>query len=332
MIKRFQNFLGPERSRALFLLLASTGLMSLILNAVSAEWVRPVQTLLALAFVVGAAVIIIGRLPGEERGRWYAISAPAIGLVLIGLLLVPEYLLLTLGLAVGWVIAGSLLFRARAPMQYQKAVKHLRKNEYADAVKVLDDLIKEEPNNVQHYDFRARLFRVWGKLDRAKRDYKKITEIAPDLVAGYNALSEVYLQTSEYALALEAAEKAAELAPKQWVAFYNLGMIEDRLGQSEAVIEHLSRALALKVDDARHRLLIHLYLARAYSRLKDMSAAQTEIAAIKQHRNGLKDWQTLMASDQAETLRAVLGADVKTAQEVADGQRDAASLAREPAR
>ncbi len=332
MIKRFSDFLGPERLRALFLLLAITGLISLILNAITDIWVRPVQTLLALVFVVGTVVIIVGKLPREERGRWYAILAPAIGAVLIGLLIVPNYLLLMVGLAIGWLIAGSLLFRARAPMQYQIALKYLRKSQYAAAVKELDDLIKDEPNNPQHYDFRARIFRVWGKLDRAKRDYKRMTEIAPDLVAGYNALSEVYLQTAEYPQALEAAQKAAELAPEQWVAFYNLGMIEDRLARSEAVIEHLKRALALKVDDARHRLLIHLYRARAYSRLGDMASAQSEVEAIKQHKSGLKDWQTLMESDQAETLRAVLGADVQTAQELANGQRDAASLAREKAK
>jgi hypothetical protein len=37
----------------------------------------------------------------------------------------------------------------------------------------------------------------------------------------------------------------------------------------------------------------------------------------------------LMESNQADTLRAVLGADVNTAQELADGKRDVASLARE---
>jgi tetratricopeptide (TPR) repeat protein len=329
MIKRFRDFLGPERERALFLLFAVTGLISLILNTITAEWVSLVQTLLLAIFVVGAVVIVVGKLPREERGRWYAILAPAIVAVLIGLLIVPQFLLLTVGLAVGWVIAGSLLFRARAPMQYQQAVKHLRKNEYADAVKVMDDLIKAESENPQHYDFRARIFRVWGKLDRAKRDYKKMTELAPEMVAGYNALSEVYLQTAEYPLALEAAQKAVELAPDQWVAFYNLGMIEDRLAQSKKVIEHLDRAIALKVEDARHLLLIHLYRARAFSRLGDLSAANKEVETIKKHKSGLKDWQTLMESDQAETLRTVLGADVKTAQELADGERDAASLSRE---
>jgi tetratricopeptide (TPR) repeat protein len=326
MIKRFLNFLGHERARALFILLAATGLLSLILNGVTAEWVRYAQTLLALIFIVGAAFLIVGCLPKDERSRWYAILAPAIGAVLLGLLLLPNLFLLLLGLAVGWIIAGSLLFRARAPMQYQQAVKHLRKNQYAEAVKLLDDLIKAEPNKPEHYDFRARVLRVWGKLDHAKRDYKKMIELAPGLVSGYNALSEVCLQTKDYPSALEAAAKAAELAPTQWVAFYNLGMIEDRLARSKEVIEHLERALALKVPDARHRLLIHMYLARAHSRLGDMTPAEAQIEQIKLHKSGLKDWQTLLESDQADTLRAVLGDDVKTAQALAEGTRDTASL------
>ena len=40
-------------------------------------------------------------------------------------------------------------------------------------------------------------------------------------------------------------------------------MIEDRLKQSENVVEHLQKAIALKVPDIRHRLLIDFYLLRA---------------------------------------------------------------------
>lgn len=331
MIKQLYDFLGPTRARALFLLLALTGLASLILNAVQAEWARAAQTMLALTFVVGAAGIIITQLPREARRRWLAIVTPAIVALFIGLLL-PQAFLLMFGLALGWIIAGVFLFRARAPMQYQKAVKLLRKNQYAEAVKAMDDLIKAEPDKAQHYDFRARLLRVWGKIDRAKRDYRKVVELAPDNVAGYNALSEVYLQTGDYTAAQEAAQKAVELAPKQWVAYYNLGMIEDRLAESEAVIAHLRHALSLGVKDARHRVLMHFYLARAHSRMGNLEAAAHETDALKKLRGGLQDWHKLLASDQAETLRAILGADIQAAQALADGARDLDSLARERSR
>lgn len=326
MIKRLNLFLGPERVRALFLLLAITGLLSLILNSVEAEWVTTVQTLLVIAFIVGAGVIVFTRLDPFDRGRYLGLLAPSIGAVILGLTLLPQFLLPLLGGAVGWVIAGLFLFNPRGSMQTQQAVKHLRKNEYAEAVKVLDGLIREEPQNANHYRFRAEVLRLWGKLDRAKRDYRKMTELDPESAVAFNGLAEVYLQAGEYANAREAALKAYELAPEEWVASYNLGMIEDRLGESQAAIEHLREALKAKVHDTRHRLLIYLYLIRAYARLGDTAAAEAEVANLKKQRGGLREWQTILESEQAETLRKVIQSDIQTAEALIDGKLEIAAL------
>jgi tetratricopeptide (TPR) repeat protein len=325
--RRIQLFLGPARLRALFLLLAGTGIISLLLNAIEADWVRPVQTLLVVAFLIGAAVIIGGRLDTDERKRWLAILGPALLSIVLGVFFAPELRAPLVGAGVGWIAAGMFLTRSRMPMQYREAIKHLRKNEYDDAVRVMDRVIKEEPKQPNHYRFRAEILRLWGKLDRARRDYEKMASLTPDSAVAYNGLAEVYLQMGDYAQAREAAQKAHELAPQDWVTSYNLGMIEDRLQQSEQVVDHLQTALALNVPDARHRLLIHLYLARAYSRIGNVDAAQNEVKTIQRHRGGLEEWRTILDSDQAETLRAVLGDDVQAAQDLADGKLDVAALA-----
>jgi tetratricopeptide (TPR) repeat protein len=327
MIKRLNLFLGPERVRALFLLLAVTGLLSLILNAVEAEWVTTVQTLLVLVFIIGAGVIVFTRLDSFDRGRYLGLLAPSLGAVVLGLTVLPQFLLPLLGGAAGWVIAGLFLFNPRGPMQYQQAVKHLRKNEYEQAVKVMDGLIKEESQNPNHYRFRAEILRLWGKLDRAKRDYQKMTELDPESAVGFNGLAEVYLQGGEYQNAREAGLKAYELAPDEWVASYNLGMIEDRLRESQAAVEHLREALQAKVPDARHRLLIYLYLMRAYVRMGDVDAARVELAQLKKQQAGLREWQTILSSEQAETLRKVIEQDVQTAAALIEGSLDVAGLA-----
>jgi predicted Zn-dependent protease len=212
-------------------------------------------------------------------------------------------------------------------MQYREAIKHLRKNQYDDAAKVMDRVIKEEPKQPNHYRFRAEILRLWGKLDRARRDYEKMISLAPDSPVAYNGLAEVYLQLRDYSKAHVAAQKACELAPDDWVTAYNLGMIEDRLQQSRQVIEHLNQALALNVTEARHRLLIYLYLARAYSRVGNVEAAQEAITMLKRLRSALEEWQYILEDDQAETVRAVLGGDVRAAQDLADDKIDVAALA-----
>lgn len=321
MIDRFQLFLGPARVRALVIVIAGTGLVSLVLNAVvdEYEWVRPVQMLLFFAAIIGAVIIIGGRLDPVERGRWSAVLLPSLGALLLGATVLPHLMLPLAGAAVGWVVAGLLLFRTKTPTEYQQAIRHLRRGEYEEAVKMMDEVIRAEPNEAAHYRFRAELLRLWGKLDRARRDYYKMTELEPESAVAFNGLAEVHLQAGDYEKALDAALRAAELAPEEWVAQYNLGMIEDRLSRSGDVIEHLGKALAFKVPDARHRLLIHLYLARAHARLGQWDDARTHIDQIKRHKGGLEEWQKILASPQAETLRSVLGADVELAQEIANG-------------
>ncbi|MBC7812408.1 MAG: tetratricopeptide repeat protein [Burkholderiales bacterium] len=330
IINQIRVFIGPARLRALFLLLAGTGILSLVLNGFvdQYEWVRAVQTLLAIGFLIGAALIIGSRLPREERLRWLAIIAPSIGLLALGLTVLPHLLLPLAGGAIGWIIAGLFLFRSKVRMEYQQAVKHLRRSEYEEAVTVMDGLIQREPNNSAHYRFRAELLRLWGKLDRARRDYQRMAEITSDSAVAYNGLAEVLLQMNRYEDAERAAERAYGLAPDDWVAAYNLGMIEDRLAtQSKDVIEHLQWALELGVPDVRHRLLIHLYLIRAYTRLAEKEAASAQLEELKRNRDGLSEWQTLLQSEQASALRAALGADVEEAQRLVSGELGLEALA-----
>lgn len=323
----FSLFLGPARLRALFLVIAVTGLGSLVLNAFSGDWVIPAQTILLGVALVGAVVIIVGKMEPEDRGRWLALLLPAVGALVLGFTVLPQYILALTGAAAGWIVAGLFFFRTRGPMEYQQAVKHLRKNELGEAVKVMDILIKQQPRDSSHYRFRAELLRIWGRLDRAKRDYQKMIELEPNSAIAYNGLAEVQLQAGNYEGAREAGLRAAELAPGEWVALYNLGMVEDRLALSQDVITHLNAALALKVPDARHRLLMYLYLARANARLGNAEAAQAAVAELRRHKNGLEEWQKILASEQAQTLRDALGEDVAAATELAKPKSDVMALA-----
>lgn len=331
MIKRIQLFLGPTMMRVFVAWFAVTGLISLVLNSMVSQydWVRPAQSLIVIIFLIGTAVIIALRLSPGERGRWLAILLPSIVALFLGLFVVPQAGVLLAGGAIGWLIAGLLLTRSKLPMEYREAVKLLRKNEYSKAAQVMERIIDIEPDEPNHYRFRAEIYRLAGKLKLAVRDYQKMTQIAPQSALAYNGLAEVYLQSGQYDLAAEAARKANALAPDDWVTYYNLGMIEDRLKHSEAVIENLNQALALKVRDARHRLLMRLYLLRAYVRLGRIDEAEAQLKLLKQQARGLEEWQVILRSEQAETLRAVLGADVDLALKLSTGEWTLADVMRD---
>jgi tetratricopeptide (TPR) repeat protein len=329
MIKRFFFFLGPNRTRALFLLLAGTGLGNLLMNVIIQDnpWARDIQTILVFVFLIGATVIILSALDPFERGRWIGIIAPVIGALLLAAFFFPNALPIVLGAGFGWIVAGIFLFRPRTPEEYKQAVRALRKNEYDEAVKHMNMLIKADPQNPHHYRFRAEVLRVWGKLPLAKRDYKKMTEIAPDMAVAWNGLAEILLQMGDYEAAHQAALRAYQLAPDEWVAAYNLGAIEDRLKRPHDVLEHLRHALNQKIPDARHRLLAHFYMARAYARLDDVPSAQEAVTKIQNLYGAIQEWRTLMKSDQAQTLREFIEADINTLTALADGDLTIQELA-----
>lgn len=335
---QIQVFLGPERLRVLAALFIITGVLSAILGVVQAAWVIPAQMALLLVFLIGTALIIIGRMEGDARYRWGATIAPAILAIAIGLLIVPQYLPVALGAAAGWILAGMFIFgRSRAPMQYKEAVKAMRKQDYAAAVKSMNDIIQLEPKELNHYRFRAELFRLWGKLEKAMDDYTKITQLSMDsdqremFAVGMNGIAEVEVQRGHYRDALPPAQKALEMAPQQWVAAYNLGMIQDRLKDSASVIDSLQKALAIKVPDVRHRLLVYLYLARAYSRQGDMAQAEAMLKELRRQRAGLEEWEVILKSDQAQVLRDVMAPDIQTARQLYDNAMTVQQLAQMPA-
>ena len=329
MLKRMQIFLGPRNFRAFVALLAITGLASLALNvfADASNLAPALQTLLLLVFIVGAAGLVLARLPAEERKRWLAVILPSLLVMIIGSLAAPRAAGIFLGAGLGWMVAGIFIFRnTGGPRSYKAAVKAMRKRDYPKAVAEMTAQIKDEPERAEHYRFRAELYRLSGDLKAARRDYKRMTELDADSAIAWNGLAEVELQAGRFEAARLAAQTACELSPEEWVAAYNLGMIEDRLSNYEAVTRHLTRAIELKIPDSRHRLLAQLYLNRAYHGLGMRDAAERALAALKTERAGLEEWQVIMSADEAQTLRDVLEDDIELARRLIEGEPVAAAV------
>lgn len=323
-IRRVIQWLGPARAQGLFVLLAVTGLLSLVLNAINSTskttppWIIPVQTALLLVFAVGAFGIVLSRLHPNDRRRALIIVVPAL-IALVLTLLFPTLWLLFLPAGFGWIFVAYIASQSRVRREYQAAIKHLRQDEYDEAIEVMSALIKSEPDVADHRRFRAELYRLAGKGYRARADYEKVIQLTPESGVGYNGLAEVYLQDGEYEKALSYAQKAYELEPDDWVAPYNLGMLEDRLNDAPNAIPHLTQALALGIPDSRHRLLTHLWLARAHIRLEDEANAETELSALKREQTGLNEWHIIFESEQAAVLKAVLECDVELAGQLIEG-------------
>ena len=58
-----------------------------------------------------------------------------------------------------------------------------------------------------------------------------------------------------------------------------------------------------------------------------MDDARRSIEALKKQANGLREWQTILGSDQAQTLREAIGEDVALAERLIAREIDANALA-----
>ncbi|MEO1645644.1 MAG: hypothetical protein AAFR67_10685, partial [Chloroflexota bacterium] len=106
----FRNWLGEGRFWALVGMLIVTGIASLVLQLLQIENAIVTQNALVAAFVLGAILIIGSRMDVEQRGRWSAILVPSFGLVILGVVFFPQYLLVFMGGAFGWAVVALFLF------------------------------------------------------------------------------------------------------------------------------------------------------------------------------------------------------------------------------
>jgi tetratricopeptide (TPR) repeat protein len=318
MLRQVRMWLGPFRVKLLVVSLTLTGIASLLLVAFAGDesWSLPAQTFLALAFLTMATATIGTRMPRESRRRLFFTVGPALGLAALSLALPGNLFGVVMGAAFGWLLAVQFFMRDRVRIEYKTAIRHIRKQEYKQALEVISELVKKEPQQTDHLMFRARLNQLAGHLNAAIKDYEKVANLQPNLPDGYNGLSEIYLQKGDYEQARQFALQAFQRQSNFWVVPYNLAMIEDRLCQSAAVIEHLQPVLQRGLPDSRHRLLSYLWLARAQYRLGDHEAAKRSLENLRRESRGMREWRIILNSEQSTALRHEFEPDIRLATQV----------------
>jgi len=331
VLNQLVRWLGPRRARMVIALLVGAGFTSLLLQVAfrDAAWLLSGQLGVIWLLFGGLTVVLSSRLPRPGQRRLWLALGP--GLLLLGLgVLVPDWVLFFGGAGLGWMVAAQLVLRNRVRMEYQAAIRHLRRSEYAQAVAIMDTLVQAEPDTPEHRRFRAELHRLAGNIRKAIIDYERVIKLDPQATAGYTGLAEVYAQQGDYDQAREYALAALERDPSGWMAAYNLGLIEDRRGASEAVVEHVRHALAAGISHSRYRLLARLWLARAFYRQGQTDAAREQIDQMHKQAAGLREWRVVFESEQASALRGMLEGDVQLAHQLIEGHASLEALGDAP--
>lgn len=321
VLKEITRWLGPVRTRLLVALLGGVVFSSVLLwTLFSGEsWALAVQMGLFWLLLVGAAVVAGTRFSGTGQRRFWSVVGPS--LILVGLgVLVPRWALFFGGAGIGWLIASQFVLRGGVRMEYQSAIKALRRGDYAEALGFMDHLIAAEPDDLEHWRFRAELYRLAGNLPKAQADYEQMRQIDPNSADAYMGLSEVSAQQGQYEDARRYAEQAHQRQPQNWMTSYNFGMIEDRLGNAQAALVNLDETIRLGVPSSRYWLLIRLWRARGFYRLGKLDEARSELDQMRKQTDGLHEWQLVFESEHAAALRGLLESDVRLAEELLNSQ------------
>jgi tetratricopeptide (TPR) repeat protein len=325
LLRDIRFWLGTDRINIILGALLATGIGSIVLGLVAdGGWVTTVQSLLAITFIAVAVVVIGSRMGPAGRRRLFFTLGPSLGLAVLAFVLPANFFPFVLGGAFGWILAAQFFMQEPTLMEYREAVRHMRKQEYKEAIKVLNGLVKDEPGNLEHLDFRARLFQLNGNTKNAMTDFEKMMEVAPDDPRAYTGMSGIYVRKGDFATAREYSEKAFLREPNDPAAPHDLAMIEDRLGNSEAVVDYIEEAKKLGLREQRLLLLAHLWQARAYHRLGELEDADAALAQMKRYRQGLSEWQRILEDTQAKTVRKIYEYDISVAQRAFDFKLDSA--------
>ena len=126
---------------------------------------------------------------------------------------------------------------------------YFEKEEYKEAIKVLLELVKLNPNNEEGLGILGASYFHNGQCEEAKKIALKLTELNPNNYDGWASLGVSYFGNGDYDKAIEYLLKAIELNPKDFEGWDWLGASYFENGDYDKAIEYLLKAIELNPND-----------------------------------------------------------------------------------
>jgi tetratricopeptide (TPR) repeat protein len=125
------------------------------------------------------------------------------------------------------------------------AIECIKKRQFADAVKLLNQAIESDDQCAEAYFQRAGILADARRDTNALEDYSKAVELAPNNVRFLNMKGLFLLTRSQLTDAAKDFAKAVELDPKYVQAYNNLGLVKLAEGDYQQSIDDFNTALKL---------------------------------------------------------------------------------------
>jgi tetratricopeptide (TPR) repeat protein len=173
----------------------------------------------------------------------------------------------------GVVSAADLYTRSAANKSlFDKAHAAVEKKDYANGVKLLNQIVETDANDFQAWNLLGTLYLVQEKREAAEKAYAKAIEIKPTYALSLINLGKLLLMQKRFDEAVDKLTRAVELQPQSPDANLFLGEAYLRLKKGSKAIPYLNEAGRLGNIQA-HLDLGWLYNAAG---LKDKAAVEYE--------------------------------------------------------
>jgi tetratricopeptide (TPR) repeat protein len=133
--------------------------------------------------------------------------------------------------------------------EYQKGNEAFDRKEWDSAKKYYDAALRLNADHAPSLLNRGQVALVTGKVNDAAADFRKVTDLKPELPVARTYLAAALLDQGKHADAIVQAGKAVELDPKQSFAWYIRGTAQIHTGEFRKGIDDLNEAAKLVPND-----------------------------------------------------------------------------------
>ena len=115
-----------------------------------------------------------------------------------------------------------------------RATEAMQSGQYAEAIRLLDQVVKKKPDFAEGWNRRATVHYLAGELRKSIADCDEVLKRNPGHFGALSGLGQIYLQLDDEQKALEWFRRALEVNPNMLSVEMNVRMLEERLKSPRA--------------------------------------------------------------------------------------------------
>lgn len=131
---------------------------------------------------------------------------------------------------------------SREKDKYEEGLYHLNHGEYDEAVKLFQELLQEDAEDIAAMNKMGVAFIYQKKVEEAEKFFLQAIAIDNRFAAAYSNLGNIYLERGELGRAKELYQKALTYEPDYGPARNNLGIIYKREGNLGKAVQEFRKA------------------------------------------------------------------------------------------